>query len=506
MKYFLGLDNGGTTTKASIIDACGNEIAVERIETEVFVLRDGYVERDMEEMWKANVTVIQKVLQKASLTGEEITGIGICGHGKGLYTWPKENKPLRNGILSTDHRADEIVARWKKDGTLLKASTYTLQNCMACQPVTILAWLKENEPDSYHNIQWIFSCKDYIRFRLTNKPCAELTDASGNQFINLETRQYDDRILEAFDLMEIKDALPPLCTSGEIAGVVSQEASVLTGLKEGTPVIGGMFDIDACAIGSGVIQEDFIAMIAGTWSINEYIQKEPVRSNPLPMNSLFCLPEYYLVEESSPTSAGNHAWFNMQFLKEWKEMWKEDFYDKCNQIVSSIPPEEFVPIFLPFVYASNVNPNAKGCFIGITGNHTRAHFLRSIYEGIVFSHRYHYEKLLKTKKTNTACIRLSGGAAHSEVWTQMFADILHCPIETVRANETGALGCAVLTAVATHVYPDIETAVKQMCHVIARYEPNPTLQAVYDKKYQLYCKTIEQLDGLWDSIQEFIEE
>ena len=151
-----------------------------------------------------------------------------------------------------------------------------------------------------------------------------------------------------------------------------------------------------------------------------HAQKDVYKRQVL-MNSLFALPEYYLIEESSATSAGNNEWFVRQLLPEVKEAAKEagrSVYDVMNEWVESIPPETFVPVFLPFLMASNVHPNAKGSFVGISVGHTRRHLLRSVYEGIAFCHRYHTEKLLATRTEPPKCIRLAGGAANSPVWTQ----------------------------------------------------------------------------------------
>ena len=180
-------------------------------------------------------------------------------------------------------------------------------------------------------------------------------------------------------------------------------------------------------------------MIAGTWSINEYIRKTPVTDGSVMMNSFFCLPEYYLVEECSPTSAGNNAWFVKNLLPELKAQCREkgdNIYEVMNQWVEEIPAEEFCPVYLPFLMASNVHPNALGSFVGMSNFHTRKHLVRSLYEGVAFSHRYHLEKLLKTRTEPPKSIRLAGGAARSAVWTQMFADVMKLPVECVDVEET----------------------------------------------------------------------
>ena len=508
MKYFIGLDNGGTTTKAALYDEKGREIGVSSMGTKMIAPKPGFTERDMEEMWQANCRVIREVLEKTGVSAADVAGLAVCGHGKGLYLWGKDGKPARNGIISTDNRAYAYPAKWRSDGTEEKVFALSCQHIMACQPVALLAWLRDNEPEVMENIQWVFECKDYVRFRLTGEARAEITDYSGANLVNLHTRQYDDELLELFGLGCIRDALPPLCDSVQLAGYVTEEAAALCGLRAGTPVAGGMFDIDACALAVNVLDERHICMIAGTWSINEYPRKAPVTDGKVLMNSIFCLPEYYLIEESSPTSAGNNEWFVKTLLPEVEAQARQagkSVYAVMNEWVESIPPEEFVPIFLPFLMASNAHPNAKGTFVGLSMSHTRAHIARSIYEGIVYCHKTHLEKLLATRAQEPECIRLAGGAVKSRVWTQMFADILGYPVETVEVNETGALGCAIAVATAVGAYPSIEEAARNMCVLGKRIQPNPENAAIYAARYNLYKRAIECLDGLWDPMQEVIE-
>lgn len=504
-RYYLGLDNGGTTTKAALFDPAGNEICTASRSTAVITPQPGFAERDMDEMWDANCAVIHAVLEKSGAKPEEIAGVGVCGHGKGLYLWGRDNRPARRGIGSTDTRAYAEVRRWVSDGTEHAAFARSCQHLMACQPPALLAWLRAHEPETLPRVRWVFACKDYIRFRLTGEAGAELTDASGDGLLNLHTRDYDGALLELFGLSDLRDALPPLCRAAEICGTVTPEAAAQCGLAAGTPVIGGMFDIDACALSTGVTDERRLCMIAGTWSINEYLRREPVTDGSVRMNSLFCLPEYYLIEESSPTSAGNNEWFLRQLLPELCDAAGGAVFDELNGWVESVPPEEFVPVFLPFILASNVHPNARGSFVGISANHTRRHLLRSVYEGIAFCHRAHVEKLLRSRELPPESVRLAGGAARSAVWTRMFADVLSLPVETVEVNETGALGCAIAVAAALGDYGSVEEAARNMCRVAPAVAPRSELREIYDRKYALYQKTIACLDGLWDDMQRLIE-
>lgn len=509
MKYFLGLDNGGTTTKAALYDAKGCEIGVASRDTRMLTPKPGFIERDMEEMWEVNCGVIRDVLEKTGIAPADVAGVAVCGHGKGLYLWGKDGRPARNGIISTDNRAYAYPLKWRADGTEARAFALSCQHVMACQPVALLAWLRDNEPEVLDNIQWVFECKDYVRFRLTGEARAEITDYSGAHLINLHTRQYDDALLDCFGLKQLRNALPPLCEALDIAGHVTEAVAAKCGLVPGTPVAGGMFDIDACAIAVNVVDTRNICMIAGTWSINEYLRREPVTDGRVQMNSLFALPEYYLIEESSPTSAGNNEWFVRNLLPEARAEAKKhgrSVYDEMNAWVAELPADAFVPLFHPFLMGSNVHPNAMGSFVGLNVGHTRAHLVKSVYEGIVFCHKEHLDKLLATRQTPPDCIRLAGGAARSKVWTQMFADILGLPVETAPVNETGALGCAIAAAAATGVYPSLSEACAAMCPAGERVLPDPKAHEAYRKRYALYRRINECLDGLWDEMRACVEE
>lgn len=502
MTYYLGLDNGGTTTKASIFSAVGEEIATVSVDTKMITPFPGFTERDMDEMWDANCACIRGVIEKSGIDAGDIACVAVCGHGKGLYLWGKDNRPVRYGIISTDNRAWEYPVKWQKDGTEERVFAISCQHIMACQPVALLAWLRDHEPACIDKTQWIFECKDYVRFRLTGCAKGEISDYSGANFVDLHTGNYSAELLECFGLSDCLDKLPPLVQATDLCGTITEETATRTGLKAGTPVAGGAFDIDACAVAVNVVDEEHICMIAGTWSINEYISKAPVTDGSVLMNSYFCIKPYYLVEECSPTSAGNNAWFINNLLPDLKG---KDLYTQLNRWVEEIPAEEFCPVFLPYLLASNVHPNAKGSFVGLNNYHTRAHMARSVYEGIVFSHRYHLDKLLKNKAVPTKSIRLAGGMARSSVWVQMLADTTGLPVEVVEVNETGNLGCAVLGAVATGAYESIQDAAAHMCRIAPAVLPNPEKKEIYDQKYQLFLQVIQALDGVWDSMQVLID-
>lgn len=495
MPYLLGIDNGGTMTKAAIFTIDGREVVTSASETPVQSPQEGYFERDMLDMWNTTAMCIRQALRKAGICGNEIAAVGCTGHGKGLYLWGKNDRPVYHAIASTDHRAVDIIRRWNTDGTLDAASKLALQPIIDCQPVALLAWLKEHHPDVLVQVRWIFEAKDYIRFMLTGEARAEVTDYSGTGLMNLNTQSFDKELLSLFGLESLMDCLPPLCLSYDVAGHINAKAAEMTGLCEGTPVCGGMFDIDACAVAMDITRSEQLCTITGTWSINEYPANAPVRSDTSTHNSLFCIPGVYLIEESSPTSAGNLEWFLHNFMKAEKECSIKDgrsFYDEINQLVDQLSPADSNVFYMPFLYGSNTEPALPAGFFGLSGSHSAAHMLRAIYEGVAFSHLWHIEKLLAFR-TPPQTVRMAGGAVNSPVWVQMFADILNMPIETVTTKELGAKGCAMAAAIAAGIYTDYQDAADAMVTISSTIYPRKEYTEIYRKKYQCYKDLLNRL-------------
>lgn len=499
MKYLMGIDNGGTFSKAALFDENGKQISVASVPTVTITPKSGYTERDMNELWRVNAEAVRTAIEKSGIDSGDIAGVSFSGHGKGLYLVDENGDPAYNGILSTDARAWAYVEQWAENGTKDKVYQKTYQDILACQPVSILAWMRDNEPEALKKTKYIFAVKDYIRYKLTGEAYAEYTDFSGGNLINLTTHDYDKELLTYFGLEEIWEKLPPLKYSSDICGYVTDEAAAITGLPAGIPVAAGMFDVNACGIASGLSDEEQMCMVAGTWSINEFIRKEPVTNGTVALNSMFCIPGYYLVEESSPTSAGNMEWFIRNLMSAEKAEAKAaggSVYDVTNKWVEDIEPQDCNIIFLPFLNGSNEDALAKGTFIGLTAYHDKHYMLRAVYEGIVFSHYTHVRKLLVNRERPQS-IRLSGGAANSDVWVQIFADVLQIPVDVIEDKELGAQGAAIAAGIAAGIYPDYKTAIERTVTISKTINPRPEYKEVYEEKYQTYRAVIDGLSGVW---------
>ncbi|HBX68434.1 MAG TPA: carbohydrate kinase [Chloroflexi bacterium] len=501
-QYLLGIDNGSTVSKAALFDLHGKEVAVASCPADTEYPHSGWTERGMEMLWQSTAIAIREVLAKSGIRPEAIAGIGNTGHGNGIYLLDKQGRPLRNGIQSMDTRAADVVTEWDQRNLHAQTFPFSLQTFWPAQPNALLVWLKKNEPQNYERIGAILMVKDYIKYRLTGEVTGDYTDMSGANLMDVRKKCYSKELMALYDISEVYEALPPLKLSSEVIGKVTPTAAEQTGLAVGIPVVGGLFDVDASAIGSGVVNENQACLVMGSWSINEVITKNPIVDPSLFMTTIFADPELFLTIEGSATSATNLEWFVSQFCGDERleaNRRGTSVYEVCNEEVTSLPPGSTNIIFHPFLYGSNVQPTARAGFYGVAGWHTRAHLLRALYEGVVFGHLSHIEKLRAAGGQINAA-RLAGGGSRSQVWSQMFADTIQVSMEVPDGNELGARGAALSAGIGAGIYRDYAEAVKEAVSVVRIHVPNPANTPFYLDRYAEYQRLVSVMQAPWDAL------
>jgi L-xylulokinase len=512
-KYLMGIDNGLTVSKAAIFDLAGREVAVQGHKVELSYPKPAWVERDSEAVWRTTADAICGAITKAGIDARDIVGVGNCAHGNGIYLLDKTGAPLGPSVTSMDNRASDIIDEWYRrpvsaDGVAGPSVhdqnfPIVMTNTFAAQPAALLAWFKRHRPEVWRQIGHAFTCKDYIKFRLTGAPTADYSDMSGTSLYDSRNRRFSPELLELYGIADILPALAAPIESHAVAGRVTREAAAMTGLVEGTPVVGGMFDIDASAVGAGVIDEGMLCVIAGTWSINEVVTREPLLDDRLFMCNLFTVPGLWLVSDCSATSATNLEWFVNNFCHEEKleaDQRGISVYEVCNERVASLPPGSTDVIFHPFLFGSNVQANARAGFYGLGAWHTKAHVLRALYEGVVYGHLDHVNRL-KAAGATMSIARLTGGGARSRIWTQMFADTLQLPIEVPAASEIAALGAALAAGIGVGAYTSHANAVDQAVQIVRRHEPDAEATPRYLARYEEYQHLLEAMRDPWRRLE-----
>ncbi|MFC5409794.1 FGGY-family carbohydrate kinase [Larkinella bovis] len=502
--YLLGLDNGNTVCKAVLFDLTGREVHVASRKIATRYPHPGWSERDMDELWQATVQSIREVIQRAGVRSEQILAVGNTGHGNGAYLLDRSGKSLR-GIQSLDCRAAGICAEWAASGLNEQVYPYTLQALWAAQMNTLLVWLKRHEPHVYAQIGTAMLCKDYINYCLTGRVATDYSDMSATNLVDVRQRRYSPELLTLYGLEEMGDALPEMHQSFEQIGGVTPAVARQTGLLPGTPVVAGLLDVDACLIGSGVVGEGQASLVAGSWSVNSVLTRVPLLNPDLAMSAIASVPDHWLCLEASATSVTNLEWFITQFCAEERlEAARRgvSVHTVCDeQVMAAFSHVQSPLIYHPFLHGTNVQATARAGFYGLAGWHTRADALRAVYEGVVFSHFSHVEKLRQGGVCAFNSVRLTGGGARSRVLCQLFADILGVRVDVPDCQETGALGAALSAGIGVGGWTDYAEAIQHTIRVSRSYEPDPERFQYYQRHYQLYQELIQSMEQPWQQME-----
>ena len=499
--YLLGIDTGATVVKAVIFDLQGQAIGHASAKSAAAHPHPGWIERSMPELWHAAAAAIRTAIAGAGISPAAIVAIGACGHGNGLYLLDRYGAPLRPGILSMDARAVDVVDAWRGQSLLDALWPRILQTPYAAQPPALLRWLKLHEPAVYARIGAVLLVKDYVNQRLTGAIATDLTDMCATGLLDLDRRDYTLDLLDAYGIPEIAAALPPIGASSAVVGQLTRSAARATGLRAGTPVVGGMFDACAGPLGAGIIAPGQACLTAGTWSVNAVVTTAPVASRRSLFNALYT-PDTWLTIDASPSSSANLEWFVTELCAEERAEAQArgvSVYEVCGERIAALPPARTSIIFHPFLYGSNVQPSARAGFYGLAGWHTRADLLRALYEGVVYGHLSQVENLRAAgARAESAC--LIGGGARSPIWSQMFADALELPIAIPAGSEIGARGAALCAGIGAGVYADYAAAARAVA-IERRHTPDPTATPRYRAAYAEYRRLVEAMREPWEGLQ-----
>ncbi|MBO6258983.1 MAG: carbohydrate kinase [Succinivibrio sp.] len=493
---WLGIDVGGTTIKAGLYDEQCNELSSGRENLTQLSPKPGYAERDMIVLRDKCYQVIREALSKSGITPSSIKGIAISAQGKGLYPIDKTGRPAfgTNGIISADRRAIDVVKRWSEEHIEQQLYPYTRQALWTGHPVSILRWFKENEPEKYRNIDTVMMPHDYLRFCLTGDKAVELTNISESNLFNMNTEQFDERLAKLTGIEDIMAKLPRIVQSTEQCGTVNKEAAEHTGLAEGTPVFGGLFDVDSVAITSGLVDGNSLNVSIGTWSVTTGLATELSDKDVHPfVYGRHPARSTYIIHEASPTSSGNLEWV-------CRNLCCSDF-TKINAMVKNSLEKKNDVFFLPFLYGSNASLDATAGFYGLQAAHDSGDLFAACYEGVVFAGMKHINSL-KRKFTNVKKLVVTGGPTHSRIWMQILSDTAQLPLELPKLEEPGCLGAALVAMAGTDFGGDVNKAQSRLRIESSTIEPDKEKTDYYKEKLFRYNLLVEAINSYHEKLND----
>lgn len=499
-QVIIGVDAGTTVIKSVAFTLEGDEICKSSVDNAVQRPESGWAEQSMVTTWKKTAQTLSEVEDQLA-DEDEVIALGVTGQGDGCWLVDEDGDPVRPAILWSDGRANAYVQEWQEESVSEEVYNICGGTQFPGSSLVILRWLKENEPKHYEEADTVFYCKDWLKYKLTGELTTDPSDAA-LPYVDAETAQYSDDVLDIVGMPEVSEMRPDLIPGTEVVGGLTENAAVETGLPQGIPVVSGFIDIAASAFGSGAALPGEGSSIVGTTSVNQTILDEAPDDDEQTGILLTLGVEGGLWTKfmSSMTGTPNLDWAI-------EEIMDKSSFNLVEEEVESIPIGSDGLIYHPFLSSAGerapfLNPNARAQFMGLTQEHTQAHLVRAVYEGISLAMRDCYKHLPQ----NANEVYLSGGGANSDFWCQMFADCLNATIIIPDGTEFGAKGAALLAGIGTGTYENLASAVETTSSIAQSFEPRPEKVRQYRRWYDVYTETYEATFEAWDKRVEALED
>jgi xylulokinase len=415
--------------------------------------RAGWAEHDPELTWWGDFCAITKqLLSTPGVVATDVKGVGISAIGPDVLPIDENFNPLRMGILyGVDTRAvkeiDELNAKYGED-EIFNATA----NCLSSQSTgPKILWIKKNEPEVYKKARWFVDATTFIVARLTSRVVIDHFSAGCMvPMYDPWKNEWSDKFCSDFVDLE---QLPEILWSHELAGNVTQKASELTGLAEGTPVSVGTIDAGAEALSVGVTKPGEMMMMYGSTIFmiqvtdNDQAREKRLWAGP------YLFPGTWCLLAGMATSGSLTRWFRDQFAPELVAAEKSGgapaYAELVKEAAETKPGAEGV-IVLPYFSGERtpvMDPRAKGMIFGLSLTHSRGHIFRAILEGMGHGVKQHVD-LFTSIGARPKTIKSVGGGTKNSIWLQAISDISGVPQEVAPLTFGASYGDALLAGVA----------------------------------------------------------
>ena len=422
----------------------------------------------------------------------------------GLVMLDEQCRVIRKSIIWCDQRtAKEVVEITEKVGAK-RLIDITANPAITGFTAAKIMWVKNNEPENYEKCRHILLPKDYIRFKLTGEFATEVSDASGMQLLDIPERRWSDEVLDKLGID--KALLAKVYESPEITGKITGEAARLTGLQEGTPVVGGAGDNAAAAVGTGVVEDGTAFTTIGSSGV-VFAHTSDISIDSKGRVHTFCcaVPGCWHVMGVTQSAGLSLKWFRDNLC--WSEMETAinmgvDPYYLTDKAAMESPIGANRLIYLPYLNGErtpHLDPNARGAFIGLSAMHKKKDLIRAVMEGVSYSLRDCVE-VMREMNVNVSDMMACGGGGSSPLWRQMLADLYGCPVKTTQNKEGPALGVALLAAVGAGIYSSVPEACRAVIKADKVQQPIAENTEKYEKVYALYRELYPALKQSYEKL------
>ena len=477
--YYIGIDLGTSALKLLLVDEKGQICNTVSKEYPLEFPKSGWSQQKPEDWKKAVMEGIPELL--TGFDGSQVAGIGAGGQMHGLVVLDEKDQVIRPAILWNDGRTAKQVEYLNGVIGKQKLSQLTANIAFAGFTAPKLLWMRENEPELFGKIAKIMLPKDYINYILTGVHSCDYSDASGMLLLDVANKCWSREMLSICGIRE--EQMPALFESYEVTGTVLPQVAAQLGLPENVKVVAGAGDNAAAAVGTGVVGSGGCNISLGT------------------SGTIFISSRQFGVDPNNALHAFAHAdggWHLMGCMLSAASCNKwlcEDILATGDYAAEQLPitPDKLGNnhvFFLPYLMGerSPINDtNARGTFIGMSMDTTRADLVQAVLEGVAFAIRDSFE-VAKSLGIEIPTTKICGGGSKSQLWRTIFANVLGIPLELVKTEQGPGYGGAMLAMVGCGKYESVQAAADDLVEVAKTVQPDSELTARYEQRYQQFKK------------------
>jgi gluconokinase len=489
MQYIIGVDIGTTHTKAVLVNTEGKVLEEIKAGYPTFQPLPGYSEQNPEAILNAVMEVLQKAV--AAVAGKEkILCVCLSAAMHSIMAVNTKGGPLTPLLTWADTRSNHYAGILEQTarGKRLYEQTGTPIHPMS--PLCKIAWIKDEMPDVFAAAYKFISIKEYVLYCFSGEFIVDYSIASATGLFDTKQLAWNNEAMEFAGITaeQLSRPVPPTY----VCKGYREEYAKRAGLSKDILIVTGAGDGCLANLGSGAVLDDEAAVTIGT---SGAVRKFSKQSTTVTRQQLF----NYLVDDKTYLCGGgiNNGgivlkWFATTFLNTNFSS-KEDF-DSYMQLASSIPAGSDGLLFLPYVYGERApvwDAGAKGVFFGISSQHTKAHFMRSVLEAVCFS-LLQVLKVMEETGGPVDTVYASGGFIESSLWLQILTDVFNKKIKVSYAADASAIGAAFMGMHAMGLVKEWKE-VKPFIETGTTFYPDPIAHKRYMKNFSVYEHLYDKL-------------
>lgn len=487
---YIGIDLGTSAVKLLLMDEKGTIQNIVSREYPISFPHPGWSEQNPEDWFRETMTGLQELLQNADR--ESVAGISFGGQMHGLVILDEKDEVIRPAILWNDGRTYEECDYLNEVIGRERLSAYTANISFTGFTAPKLLWVRNKEPENFAKIKRIMLPKDYIAYRLTGVHCTDVSDASGMLLFDVKNRCWSKEMCDICGVRQ--EQLAAIYESYECVGCLKPEIAKELGVRETVRVAAGAGDNAAAAVGTGTVGDGRCNISLGT-SGTIFISSKKFGVDPFNALHSFAHADgtYHLMGCMLSAASCNKWWMD--------EILGTKAYEAEQAAITGLGENHV--FFLPYLMGERSphnNPNARGTFVGMTMDTTRADMTQAVLEGVAFALRDSLE-VAKSLGIRIERTKICGGGAKSPLWRKIIANVLNLKVDILESEEGPAMGGAMLAAVACGEYASVEEIAQKLVKVVDTVEPEPELAAKYEQSYACFKEIYPALKPVYDIIK-----